>query len=47
MFLEQLTYFKDLEIIPIEFLKEKYKDVEIKSFLEEETRGCLKKVLGE
>jgi len=45
LFLEQLTYFDDLEVVKIGFLKEAYSEKEIKRFLEEEVRRYLKKVL--
>ena len=34
IFLEQIIYFKDLKIFPIEFLGKKYTPEEIKSFFE-------------
>lgn len=34
LFLEQLVYFDDLVIVPIDFMKESYKEKEIKVFLE-------------
>lgn len=34
IFLEQIVYFKDLKIFPVEFLREKYTPGEIKSFFE-------------
>lgn len=34
LFLEQLVYFDDLNILPTEFLKESYADKQIQSFLE-------------
>lgn len=45
LFLEQLTYFNDLQITKTDFLQESYTEKEIKSFLEEEVRKYLKKVL--
>lgn len=47
LFLEQLTFFDDVEIIPTNFLKESYTDSEIKSFLEQQVKVYLKKVLPE
>ncbi len=44
-FLEQLRYFDGLEITPIEFLKEKYTGDEIKSFLQNEVKKYLKRIL--
>ena len=41
-FLEQLRYFDDLQIVPVDFVKEKYKDEEIKNFLQEQVRGYLR-----
>lgn len=45
LFLEQLTYFNDLEIIPTVFLKEKHTPEEIKAFLGHEVEAYLKKIL--
>lgn len=45
LFLEQLCYFKDLTITPIEFLKETYTAKEIQSFLEKEIRTYLASIL--
>ena len=45
LFLEQLTYFADLEITKTDFVRETYSEKEIKSFLEEEVRKYLKKLL--
>ncbi|MGB2761942.1 MAG: nucleotidyl transferase AbiEii/AbiGii toxin family protein [Minisyncoccales bacterium] len=36
LFLEQLSYFKDLEIVKVTFLKEKYSPEEIKDFLKKQ-----------
>ena len=47
LFLGQLTYFEDVKILPTVFLKEKYSDQEIKSYLEREVRLYLKKILPE
>jgi hypothetical protein len=44
-FLEQLPYFADLKKAPIEFVREKYSDHEIKSFLEKQVKAYLKKIL--
>lgn len=44
LFLEQLVYFKDLEIVPIKFLQESFDDKETKKFLEEEVKKYLKGV---
>ncbi len=44
-FLEQLPYFLDLQKTPIEFVKEKYSENEIKSFLEKEVEAYLQKIL--
>ena len=43
LFLEQLVYFKDLEVAPIEFLDEKPKAAEIKIFLEKQVKDYLGK----
>ena len=45
LFLEQLTYFSDLQIVPIEFLKEPHSPPEIQSFLENQTESYIKKIL--
>jgi len=45
LFLEQLTYYDDIEVAKVDFLRESYTEKEIKSFLEEETRKYLKSVL--
>lgn len=42
LFLGQLTYFDDIKIVTTVFLKEKYTDLEIKSFLEKEVRAYVK-----
>lgn len=36
LFLEQLTYYDDLEIVPVNFLQEKYSPEEIQKFLQDE-----------
>ena len=45
LFLEQLTYFDDVEILPTKFFKESFTDNQIKAFLEDEVRKYLKKIL--
>lgn len=45
LFLEQLTYFDDLDIIPTIFIKESYTSSQIKSYLEKETEKYVKKIL--
>lgn len=45
LFLEQLTYFSDLQIVPIEFLKESYAPSEIQSFLESQVESYVKTIL--
>lgn len=45
LFLEQLTYFDDLDILSTKYLRESYTDDQIKSFLEEAVKGNLKKIL--
>ena len=42
LFLGQLTYFDDIKIIQTVFLKEKYTDLEIKSYLEKEVSSYVK-----
>lgn len=44
LFLEQLVYFEDVDILPAIFLKESYKDKQIQSFLEKEVEGYLGKL---
>lgn len=46
LFLEQLSYFKDLDVGPIEFLREVYTPAQIRRFLEREVRAYVKKRLG-
>lgn len=41
-FLEQLSYFDDLEIMPIEFIEKSYSEQEIKSFLEKAVSAYVK-----
>ncbi|MBI3558898.1 hypothetical protein HY085_00720 [Candidatus Gottesmanbacteria bacterium] len=42
LFLEQLVYFNDLEIVPIEYLSEKPTEKAIKKFLEEKVKEYLR-----
>lgn len=44
-FLEQLRYFDDLQIVPIDFVNKKYTDVYIKSFLSQSVADYLRKTL--
>lgn len=44
-FLEQLRYFDDLQIVPVDFTKEKYNDEEIKNYLQSQVKDYLKKYL--
>lgn len=44
-FLEQLRYFEDVNIVPIDFTKKKYSPLEIKSFLEQSVETYLKTIL--
>jgi hypothetical protein len=46
LFLDQLVYFDDLEVVPITFIKERPDPSEIKSFLSKEVSAYLQKVLG-
>lgn len=46
LFLEQLVYFDDIDIIPTEFIKESYTDKQIKSFLEKQVEEYLGKILS-
>lgn len=41
LFLGQLTYFKDIEIVPIKFVKTQFTSSQIKSFLEKEVEKYL------
>jgi predicted nucleotidyltransferase component of viral defense system len=45
-FLEQLRYFDDVKIVPIEFTEKKYSDDEIKSYLQQSVEDYLKKTLS-
>lgn len=45
LFVHQLTYFDDVQILPTVFLKESYTPEEIKEFLDREVRAYLKTVL--
>jgi len=45
LFLQQLTYFDDLNVVSIDFLKESYTFEEIKSYLNEQVRKYLRKIL--
>ncbi len=46
LFLEQLVYFDDLNVVSTEFLKESYDDGYIQSFLSQEVEKYLKRVLA-
>lgn len=45
LFLEQLTFFADIEIVPVKFLKDAYAPAEIKTYLERQVESYIKKVL--
>lgn len=45
LFLEQLVYFKDVNVVDIVFLQERYLPSQIKSFLEKEVKKYIKRVL--
>jgi len=45
-FLEQLRYFDDVKIVPIQFIEKKYTDDEIKSYLQQSVEDYLKKTLS-
>lgn len=45
LFLEQLVYFKDVNVVDLVFLQERYLPSQIKSFLEKEVKKYLKRVL--
>ena len=46
LFLEQLSFFDDVEILPTTFLKDSYTPSEIKSYLEKEVETYVKRILG-
>ena len=46
LFLEQLVYFADLDMVPTIYLKESYEEKEIKSFLEKQVEEYIQKRLG-
>ena len=43
LFLEQLVYFRDLEVVPIEFINEKPTAAEIKKLLENQVKNYIRK----
>lgn len=45
LFLDQLTYYKDMDIVPTTFLKESYTPEEIKMFLGSQVDAYLKTIL--
>lgn len=45
LFLEQLSFFDDVEILPTTFLKDSYTPSEIQSFLEEQVEAYVRKIL--
>lgn len=45
LFLKQLVYFNDLDMLPISFIHDSFSEKEIKAFLEKSVRDYLKKVL--
>ena len=45
LFLQQLSYFKDVESAPIEFLGESYTTAEVEEFLEKEVERYIKSLL--
>jgi len=46
LFLQQLVYFDDLDIIPMVFIKDKYSEKQIQSFLSQKVEEYLKQKLG-
>ena len=46
LFMGQLSYFGDIDIVPTVFLKEKYSDDEIKNYLQSQVREYLRNELG-
>lgn len=45
-FLEQLRYFDDLQIVPIDFTKKKYSDEEIKNYLQSQVKDYLRGIFS-
>lgn len=45
LFLEQLVYFDDVSVVPIDFIKESYKEKEIKEFLEKKVEEYIRRRL--
>ncbi len=45
LFLEQLTYFADIEVTPIEYIGNSFSPEDIKVYLESQLNAYLKKVL--
>ncbi|OGG23149.1 hypothetical protein A3E42_03335 [Candidatus Gottesmanbacteria bacterium RIFCSPHIGHO2_12_FULL_40_13] len=45
LFLEQLTYFKDIKVMPIEYIGKSYTHDEVKSFLENQVNYYLNQVI--
>lgn len=46
LFIGQLSYFEDVDIVPITFLKKSFSNEEIKSYLEKSVEDYLKKILS-
>lgn len=46
LFLQQLVYYNDLDLLPIKYLKEPYKNSEIQAYLEQQVDQYVKKRLG-
>jgi len=42
LFLGQLTYFKDIDVVHVDYLVQSYSEQEIKSFLEKEVESYVK-----
>jgi len=45
LFLQQLSYFQDIEYAPVAFIGESYSENEIKSFLEKQVAEYVKNVV--
>jgi len=46
LFLGQLSYFGDIDVVPTVFLKEKYSDGEIKNYLQSQVKDYLRSVFS-
>ena len=46
-FLEQLRYFDDIKVVPIEFIDKKYSDKEIKLYLQQSVETYLRGIIAD